>query len=135
MSEEEQPKRRRDTRQYFLELDEKDYCTARFMCPPNSLNRLPEDAIEVSKEVHATGELHGANTYNRETGEPTGVSQETRDAEDQARKDARPCEVKRGFGYLPIREQLDMLYWDTVNGTTNWLEHVAKVKKDIPKDS
>ena len=35
--------------------------------------------------------------------------------------------------YLPIPEQLDMIYWDGVNGTTLWDEHIAKVKEDNPK--
>jgi hypothetical protein len=35
--------------------------------------------------------------------------------------------------YLPIPEQLDLLYWDGVNGTTNWSDHIAEVKANNPK--
>ena len=35
--------------------------------------------------------------------------------------------------YASIAEQLDMQYWDKVNGTTNWEDHIAKVKSDNPK--
>ena len=35
--------------------------------------------------------------------------------------------------YLPMSQQLDMQYWDSVNGTTTWKDHVAKVKADYPK--
>ena len=35
---------------------------------------------------------------------------------------------------LLIEEQLDMQYWDSVNGTNKWKEHVAKVKSDNPKE-
>ena len=35
--------------------------------------------------------------------------------------------------YASIAEQLDMQYWDAVNGTTTWKDHVAKVKSDNPK--
>jgi len=28
---------------------------------------------------------------------------------------------------------LDMQYWDKVNGTTNWVDAIAKVKLDNPK--
>jgi len=35
--------------------------------------------------------------------------------------------------YPKIREQLDMLYWDKVNGTDKWKEAIAKVKADNPK--
>ena len=31
------------------------------------------------------------------------------------------------------QEQMDMQYWDQVNGTTKWKDAVAKVKKDNPK--
>ena len=45
------------------------------------------------------------------------------------------------FGYIQARQeaygsiadQLDMQYWDAVNGTTVWKDHVAKVKSDNPK--
>ena len=47
------------------------------------------------------------------------------------------------FGYVQARqeaygsvaEQLDMQYWDGVNGTTVWADHIAKVKSDNPKPS
>jgi hypothetical protein len=35
--------------------------------------------------------------------------------------------------YPSIQEQLDMQYWDSVNGTTTWKDAVAKVKADNPK--
>ena len=35
--------------------------------------------------------------------------------------------------YLAIPEQLDLLYWDGVNGTTNWADHIAEVKANNPK--
>ena len=47
------------------------------------------------------------------------------------------------FGYIQARQeaygsisdQLDMQYWDAVNGTTTWKDHIAKVKSDNPKPS
>ncbi len=41
----------------------------------------------------------------------------------------------RQNAYLPIAEQLDMQYWDKVNDTTLWKDHIAKVKSDNPKPS
>jgi hypothetical protein len=35
--------------------------------------------------------------------------------------------------YPAIEEQLDMLYWDKVNGTENWKAAIDKVKADTPK--
>lgn len=39
----------------------------------------------------------------------------------------------RAAAYASIGDQLDMQYWDLVNGTTTWKDHVAKVKADHPK--
>lgn len=40
---------------------------------------------------------------------------------------------KRAAEYPPLAEQLDMLYWDKVNGTNVWAETVANVKAKYPK--
>jgi len=40
----------------------------------------------------------------------------------------------RATVYPSIQEQLDMQYWDNVNGTTNWENAIAKVKSDNPKE-
>ena len=39
----------------------------------------------------------------------------------------------RQEAYGSIADQLDMQYWDNVNGTTTWKDHIAKVKSDNPK--
>ena len=39
----------------------------------------------------------------------------------------------RKIAYGSIADQLDMQYWDNVNGTTTWKDHIAKVKSDNPK--
>lgn len=40
----------------------------------------------------------------------------------------------RVVAYGQLGEQLDMIYKDMVNGTTNWQEHIASVKSAIPMD-
>ena len=35
--------------------------------------------------------------------------------------------------YPSIADQLDMQYWDKKNGTTTWVDAIAKVKSDNPK--
>ena len=40
---------------------------------------------------------------------------------------------KRQGEYPAIGDQMDMQYWDLVNGTTTWKDAVAKVKADNPK--
>ena len=41
----------------------------------------------------------------------------------------------RQQAYKSIADQLDMQYWDAVNDTTTWKDHIAKVKNDNPKPS
>jgi hypothetical protein len=42
-------------------------------------------------------------------------------------------EYKNKRRYPSIQDQLDMQYWDKKNGTTTWVDAVAKVKSDNPK--
>jgi hypothetical protein len=51
----------------------------------------------------------------------------------QAEYDANQYQRDRATAYPTIQEQLDMQYWDNVNGTTNWEDAIAKVKADNPK--
>jgi len=39
----------------------------------------------------------------------------------------------RVVGYGSLGDQLDMLYWDNVNGTSIWKDHIASVKSQFPK--
>ena len=39
----------------------------------------------------------------------------------------------RRVAYPSIQEQLDMQYWDSVNGTTTWKDAIEAVKTENPK--
>ena len=52
----------------------------------------------------------------------------------QAEYDAKEYQRQRATVYPSIQEQLDMQYWDKINGTTTWQDAIAKVKTDIPKE-
>jgi hypothetical protein len=39
----------------------------------------------------------------------------------------------RQMEYPSIQEQLDMQYWDSVNGTNNWSETIEAIKSKYPK--
>jgi len=41
--------------------------------------------------------------------------------------------VKRMAEYPPIGEQLDMIYWDKINGTDLWTEKITEIKNKYPK--
>jgi len=58
---------------------------------------------------------------------------EAKMVEVQADYDANQYQRDRATAYPTIQDQLDMQYWDKVNGTTNWQTAIAKVKSDTPK--
>jgi uncharacterized small protein (DUF1192 family) len=51
----------------------------------------------------------------------------------QAEYDAKQYARDRQKAYPSIQEQLDMQYWDSVNGTTTWKDAIAAVKTENPK--
>jgi len=58
---------------------------------------------------------------------------EAKMVEVQAEYDANQYQRDRATAYPSIQEQLDLQYWDKVNGTTNWEDAIAKVKLNIAK--
>ena len=60
-------------------------------------------------------------------------SEEAQGLEEKAEYDANQYQRDRATAYPSIQEQLDMQYWDSVNGTTTWKDAVAKVKSNNPK--
>ena len=46
---------------------------------------------------------------------------------------ANKYKADRRAAYHDIGDQLDMIYWDNVNGTSKWVDHVAGVKEEFPK--
>jgi hypothetical protein len=51
----------------------------------------------------------------------------------QLDEEANGYKTARQMAYASIQDQLDMQYWDNVNGTTTWKDHIAQVKADNPK--
>ena len=47
----------------------------------------------------------------------------------------KKVQLTRAAAYPSLQEQMDMQYWDSVNGTTTWKDAIAKVKSDNPKPS
>ena len=47
--------------------------------------------------------------------------------------EAAAVKYKTDRTYPSIGDQLDMQYWDKKNGTTTWVDTIAKVKSDNPK--
>jgi hypothetical protein len=51
----------------------------------------------------------------------------------QEEYEAKQYQRDRQTQYPSISDQLDMLYWDKVNGTENWLNSIESVKNRFPK--
>ncbi len=58
---------------------------------------------------------------------------EAKMVEVQTEYDNNQYQRDRAISYPSIQEQLDMQYWDSVNGTSNWKNIITKVKTDFPK--
>ena len=65
--------------------------------------------------------------------QPTGEAIQAKLAELQADYDSKQYQRDRSTSYPSLQDQLDMQYWDSINGTTTWKDAIAKVKTDIPK--
>ena len=66
----------------------------------------------------------------------TAEAETARDAEEAAvatEKAANEYKKKRREAFPSLSDQLDMQYWDKKNGTTTWVDAIAKVKSDNPK--
>ncbi len=103
-------------------------------------------ATKEELQTQANSEIEAMMTANGGDGlfiSVNGVRREYNDAEyAQAKTDLGNQKWdNQQFGYISARQsaygsitdQLDMQYWDEVNGTTTWKDHIAKVKSDNPK--
>ena len=88
---------------------------------------------KINPNAEATVKGEDINTIEWHNGTtPIPVADiEAKMTELQAEYDAN--QYQRDRVYPSIQEQLDMQYWDKVNGTTNWEDAIAKVKADTPK--
>ena len=51
----------------------------------------------------------------------------------QLDEEANGYKTARQSAYASIQDQLDMQYWDSVNGTNTWKDKIAEVKTTYPK--
>ena len=64
---------------------------------------------------------------------PTKEFLESELARLQAEYDSQAYARNRATAYASTGDQLDMQYWDSVNDTTTWKDHIASVKGQFPK--
>lgn len=79
----------------------------------------------------------GSGAYIREwnvaESEPTVAQLQSYDAAGDAIYHNEVVTRDRVVGYGSFGDQLDMQYWDKVNGTDTWKDHIAQVKADNPR--
>jgi hypothetical protein len=85
-----------------------------------------EDAKPMYKQVNSQRLEFDDNDYAQAI---TDLTNSKFDQQENGYKTARQ------EAYASIQDQLDMQYWDSVNDTTTWADHIAKVKSDNPKPS
>ena len=89
--------------------------------------------INPDAQVTVDGDDINSITWDNGTTPIPKADIEAKMVEVQAEYDANQYQRDRATAYPTIQEQLDMQYWDNVNGTTNWEDAIAKVKADNPK--
>jgi len=90
-------------------------------------------SINPNAEASVSGnDINNIEWHNGTTPIPV-ADIEAKMVEVQAEYDANQYQRDRATAYPSIQEQLDMQYWDKINGTTNWEDAIAKVKSDIAK--
>ncbi len=72
--------------------------------------------------------VHGENQVH-----PSVADIEAMHTTVKAEMDALAYQGKRRDEYPPIEDQLDMLFWDKKNGTTEWEDSVQVIKDKYPK--
>jgi len=118
----------------------------------NSIGFTPMDLSSVGTDVHAiqfdTELSKGHIEYNdgKVNKEITDITPyqsiidshvekktEIDNQEQEAEAFKETYKYKRSIAYPSIEEQMDMQYWDSVNGTTTWKDKIAEIKALYPK--
>ena len=72
--------------------------------------------------------------WNLDIPEPTDAQLDALETQAQAKEELQSVLSTRENTYPSIKDQLDMQYWDNVNGTTTWNDTITKIKTDNPKN-
>ena len=90
---------------------------------------------EFSYDTDGDGNWTITNWYSDDIDQPSNSDIEAKLTELQTDYNNKQYQRDRAVAYASIQDQLDMQYWDSVNGTTTWKDHIAQVKSDNPKPS
>ena len=91
-------------------------------------------AIKSDAQFSITGDDVDYITWH--DGNPTSITNDAilaKQTEIQSEYDSKEYARNRATAYASTGDQLDMQYWDSVNDTTTWKDHVAAIKAAHPK--
>jgi hypothetical protein len=93
--------------------------------------------IDFLKDVRLQDNSDGKGVFiaewNLEIPKPTMAQLDAFESQAIAYEQLQDILNNRRTAYPSIPDQLDMLYWDKVNGTENWLNSIESVKNRFPK--
>jgi basic membrane lipoprotein Med (substrate-binding protein (PBP1-ABC) superfamily) len=98
-------------------------------------NKIIEAILKLNPTAQVSVSADDINQITWENGTPP-ISKElilAKVAELQAEYEANQYQRDRAKAYPTIQEQLDMQYWDKINGTNNWQDAINAVKAQYPK--
>ena len=84
-------------------------------------------------KVESIGNDESIVKWNIDLTQPTDAQLDSYEDSANATENLVTILNNRKEAYPSIGEQLDMQYWDSVNGTTTWKDAIAQVKADNPK--
>ena len=95
-----------------------------------ALDKLNATGVNLKCSENGTIEVIWTN------GNPNNITNEQIDAKVEeviAEYNGNQFQRDRASAYPSIQEQLDMQYWDSVNGTTTWQDKINEIKTKYPK--
>ena len=93
-------------------------------------------SIDFTKDVLLQDDSNGQGPYikewNLDIAKPTDAQLSAVEAAADLSERQNAVRATRRASYGDLGDQLDMQYHDSVDGTSTWKDHVAKVKADNP---
>ena len=89
--------------------------------------------LEVDFSLYDDGNGVYIKEWNSASPQPSDAEIESAHNEWKAEYDSQEYARNRAEAYASTGDQLDMQYWDSVNDTTTWKDHVASIKAAHPK--
>ena len=93
--------------------------------------------VDFTKDVMLQDDSNGQGPYIKEwnvsgVAQPTDEQLNAVDSAADLSERQNTARANRRTAYGDLGDQLDMQYHDSVDGTSTWKDHVAKVKSDNP---